>query len=170
MFRIEALPISLRTLTVCARLALAASFLAAVTDRLGLWGPHGTTNVAWGDMRHFQEYAAKLNPWFPSRVIPFIGWFVTVAEASLSVGLITGFRIRLVALLSGLLLLAFAMGMIAGTGLKSALNASVVSASACAFLLWRCLPTDAGQGVAADAAASSARPTESEQQPTSPVI
>jgi uncharacterized membrane protein len=81
MFRIEALPISLRTLTVCARPALAASFLAAVTDRLGVWG---------------------------------------------------------------LLLLAFAIGMIAGTGVKSALNASVFCASACAFLLWRCLPTDAG--------------------------
>ena len=144
MFRIEALPISVRTVTVCARLALAASFLAAVTDRLGFWGPNGTSNVAWGDMRHFQEYAAELNPWFPTSVIPFISWFVTAAETSLSLGLITGFRIRLVAFLSGLLLLAFAIGMIAGTGLKAALNASVFSASACGFLLWRCLPTDAG--------------------------
>jgi uncharacterized membrane protein YphA (DoxX/SURF4 family) len=144
MFRIETLPIGLRTLTVCARLALAASFLAAVTDRVGFWGPKGTTNVAWGDMRHFQEYAAELNPWFPTSVIPLISWFVTVAETSLSLGLITGFRLRLAAFLSGLLLLAFGIGMIAGTGVKSALNVSVFSASACAFLLWACLPTDAG--------------------------
>jgi hypothetical protein len=39
------------------------------------------------------------------------------------------------ALFSGLLLLAFAFGMTLGTGIKSALNASVFSASAGAFLL-----------------------------------
>src|SRR5437899_12739196 len=40
--------------TVCARLG--ASFLSAVADRFGLWGPHGAKNVSWGDFAHFVEY------------------------------------------------------------------------------------------------------------------
>jgi hypothetical protein len=31
------------------RWALAVTILSAVADRFGLWGPSGTTNVAWGD-------------------------------------------------------------------------------------------------------------------------
>jgi uncharacterized membrane protein YphA (DoxX/SURF4 family) len=124
-------------LTLYARLALGVSFLAAVTDRLGLWGPHGTANVAWGEMQRFQTYTGLLNPWFPESVLPGLSWLVTVAEGILGVALIVGVQLRWVALLSGALLLAFAIGMTAGTGVKSALNASVLSASACAFLLWQ---------------------------------
>jgi len=69
--------------TVCLRFALAAAFLTAVTDRLG----------------------------------------------------ILSFQTRRAAQLGGWLLLAFGNGMRAGTGIKSALNASVFFASAGAFLL-----------------------------------
>lgn len=124
-------------ITVFGRLALAAAFLAAVTDRLGVWGPYGTVNVAWGDMQRFQAYTARLNPWFPASVIPPLSWVVTGLEIALGIGLLVGFRTRRVSLLSAILLLAFATGMTAGTGLKSALNASVLSAAACAFLLWQ---------------------------------
>jgi thiosulfate dehydrogenase (quinone) large subunit len=122
-------------LAACARLALAASFLTAVADRLGQYGSPGTPGVAWGDMQHFQAYARRLNPWFPASVIPFLSWFVTAAETLLGLSLIAGYQIRRVAPFSGALLLAFAIGMTAGTGLRSALYASVLSASACAFLL-----------------------------------
>jgi thiosulfate dehydrogenase [quinone] large subunit len=118
-----------------ARLALAASFLTAVADRLGQYGPPGTPTVAWGDMQHLQAYAAQLNPWFPAGVIPLLSWVVTVAETVLGLSLIAGFQVRRVAVASGALLLAFAIGMTAGTGIRSALYASVFSASACAFLL-----------------------------------
>jgi hypothetical protein len=117
------------------RLALAAGFLAAVSDRLGFWGTYGTPNVAWGDMHHFTAYTAKLNPWFPTLVIPMIGWLVTFLESALGCALLLGYRTRLASQLSGWLLLAFAIGMTAGTGIKSALNASVFAASAGAFLL-----------------------------------
>ena len=117
------------------RLALAAGFLAAVTDRFGLWGPPGTTNVAWGDFGHFLNYAAILNPELPASWIPAVGVGVTIAESILTIALLIGFRTRTVALLSGLMLLAFAAGMTIGTGIKSALNASVFSASAGAFVL-----------------------------------
>jgi thiosulfate dehydrogenase [quinone] large subunit len=121
--------------TLFLRIALAAAFVTSVTDRLGVWGFYGTANVAWGDMAHFTTYAAKLNPWFPNRVIPVVAWFVTAAETVLAATLLFGFHTRIAAHLSGWLLLAFAVGMTVGTGVKSALNASVFSASAGAFLL-----------------------------------
>jgi thiosulfate dehydrogenase (quinone) large subunit len=124
-----------RFATIFLRLALAAGFLAAVTDRFGLWGPPDTTNVAWGDFRHFLTYAAILNPELPASWIPAVGVGVTIAESILTIALLIGFRTRTFALLSGLMLLAFAVGMTVGTGIKSALNASVFSASAGAFLL-----------------------------------
>jgi uncharacterized membrane protein YphA (DoxX/SURF4 family) len=121
--------------TIFLGLALAAGFLAAVTDRFGVWGPPGPTNVAWGDFSHFLVYAAKLNPELPASWIPVVGWTVTFAEPIFAITLLLGFRTRMFALLSGLLLLAFAFGMTIGTGIKSTLNASVFSASAGAFLL-----------------------------------
>jgi hypothetical protein len=47
-----------------ARFALGASFLSAVADRFGLWGPYGAKNVARGDFAHFLEYtgAVELRP------------------------------------------------------------------------------------------------------------
>ena len=119
------------------RVALAAAFLTSVTDRFGIWGPPGTVNVAWGDMAHFMAYAAKLNLWFPNGMIPVVAWFVSVAETLLALALLLGFHTRESAQLSGWLLLAFAIRMTAGTGIKSALNASVFTASAGAFLLAR---------------------------------
>jgi uncharacterized membrane protein YphA (DoxX/SURF4 family) len=121
--------------TVYVRLGLAAGFLSAVTDRLGLWGPYGTPNVAWGDMHHFLAYAAKLNPWFPEGVIPLVGAIVTVIESALGTSLLLGLYTRQAAHLSGWLVLAFGVGMIVGTGFKSALNASVFAFSGAAWLL-----------------------------------
>lgn len=54
---------------------------------------------------------------------------------SLQVKLLLGVFTRWSALLSGILLLLFASGMSMGTGIKSALNASVFSAAAAAFAL-----------------------------------
>ena len=62
------------------RLALAAGFLTSVSDRLGLWGPSGTANVAWGTFQRFEAYTGQLNPWAPAPLIPPLAWFVTVAE------------------------------------------------------------------------------------------
>ncbi|MFL5578567.1 MAG: MauE/DoxX family redox-associated membrane protein [Gemmatimonadaceae bacterium] len=121
--------------TVYLRLALAAGFLTAVADRFGLWGPPGATNVAWGDFGHFLAYTATLNPYLPAAWIPPLGWVVTVAEVGLGGALLIGVRTREAAFAAGVLLLLFALGMTVGTGVKSALNASVFSASGGAFLL-----------------------------------
>src|SRR5947209_12295890 len=36
--------------SVFLRLALGVTFLAAVSDRFGMWGPPGSPNVAWGNL------------------------------------------------------------------------------------------------------------------------
>src|SRR6266513_1128600 len=49
--------------------------------------------------------------------------------------LIAGFKIRMASVLSGLLLLSFAIGMVTGLGIKTPFDYSVFSAAAAAFLL-----------------------------------
>lgn len=117
------------------RLALGVGFLSAVADRLGLWGPPGADGVAWGSFGPFLDYTAVLNPWAPAALVPAIGWTVTGLEVVVGVLLLVGYRIRITALAAGLMLAAFGVGMTWGTGLKSALDASVLSASAGALLL-----------------------------------
>ena len=118
-----------------ARLALGVSFLSAVADRFGLWGPHGAKNVAWGDFAHFVEYTGVLTSFFPRSWAMSFAWASTVAETLFGILLIAGFKIRIASALSGLLLLSFAIGMATGPGIKTPLDASVFSAAAAAFLL-----------------------------------
>src|SRR5207245_11420744 len=88
--------------------ALVASFLSAVADRFGLWGPHGAKNVSWGDFAHFVEYTDAVMSLFPSSLTVSFAWAATVAETLLGILLIAGFKIRMASALSGLLLLSFA--------------------------------------------------------------
>lgn len=67
---------------------------------------------------HFLAYAAKLNPELPASWIPAVGWIVTFAETMFAITLLLGFRTRTFALLSGIILLAFASGMTIGTGIN----------------------------------------------------
>lgn len=118
-----------------ARFALGASFLSAVADRFGLWGPHGAKNVAWGDFAHFVEYTGAVTSLFPaSLTVPF-AWAATVAETLFGILLILGCKTRMTSLLSGLLLLSFALCMVTGLGIKTPFDYSVFSAAAAAFLL-----------------------------------
>jgi len=118
-----------------ARFALGASFLSAVADRFGLWGSYGAKNVSWGDFAHFVEYTGAVMSLFPSSLTVSFAWAATIAETLLGILLIVGFKIRMVSVLSGLLLLSFAMGMATGLGIKTPFDYSVFSAAAAAFLL-----------------------------------
>src|SRR4051812_13270211 len=76
-----------------ARFALGASFLSAVADRFGLWGPHGAKNVSWGDFTHFVEYTGAVMSLFPSSLTVSFAWAATLAETLFGILLIAGFKI-----------------------------------------------------------------------------
>lgn len=114
------------------RLALASGFLSAVADRFGLWPKEFSS---WGNWDAFLVYTQSLNPWFPESLIPAIAIIATAAEVVFAVCLIIGFKTKLFAQLSGMLLLIFALSMTFSTGIKSAFDYSVFTASAAAFAL-----------------------------------
>lgn len=121
-----------------ARIALAMSFLSAVADRIGLWTPRlGHENVTWGNMESFIAYTGLLVPWAPKLILPLLGWSVTIVEVVLGILLIIGFQKRIVALLSGILLLTFAFSMLFFSNIKAPLDYSVFTAAACALLLYK---------------------------------
>lgn len=121
-----------------ARVALALGFLSAVADRFGLWTPWlGSGNVVWGNMASFTDYTGVLLPWVPNSLLPVFAWTATLAEIVLGVSLLIGFRKRLTALLSGILLLAFAFSMLFSVSVKAPFDYSVFAAAACAFLLYK---------------------------------
>ena len=121
--------------SVSLRLALGISFLSAVADRFGVWGVYGQSNVSWGNYARFVEYTAKLNWFLPTAMIPMLAMIATAAEILLGLLLIIGWKTRIAALLSGLLLTTFAMTMTMALGVKAPLNFSVFSAAAGALLL-----------------------------------
>lgn len=86
-----------------ARATLAAAFLSAVADRLGLWGEKGTPGVDWGSPDAFAANVALLNPWLAGSMVPLVAWGVTIAEVVLAALLITGLFPRWTAVASGAL-------------------------------------------------------------------
>lgn len=117
------------------RLSIAGGFLSAVADRLGIWGPPGAPNVAWGAWTPFVDYVAKLNWFAPAPIVSFLAWAATFGETVLAIGLLVGWQLRWFALGSGLLLLCFALAMTFALGIKAPLNYSVFAATAGAFFL-----------------------------------
>jgi putative oxidoreductase len=121
---------------ILARLALAIAFISAVADRFGLWGNFGDPGVSWGSMPNFYRHVAKLAPWAPQAAIPGLAWIVTVLEGVLGIGLIVGYRLKEVAWVSALLLLIFAVSMMAFQSIKLTFNFSVLTCAACAYLVY----------------------------------
>src|SRR3954452_19666509 len=124
--------------SVFLRLALGISFLSAVADRFGVWGAYGHPNVAWGNYVRFVDYTAKLNWFLPAAMIPALAMISTVAETVFGLFLVLGWKTRITALLSGVLLTAFALAMTVALGVQAPLNFSVFSAAAGALLLGTC--------------------------------
>lgn len=123
---------STKLISLFLRVSIATGFLSAVADRFGMWSPEFS---AWGDWPHFVSYTQSLMPWAPASWIPAMAILATVAEILFALCLIFGFKTRLFATLSGLLLLIFALSMAFFTGIKRPLDASVFAASAAAFSL-----------------------------------
>jgi putative oxidoreductase len=127
-----------RILTLYARVVIAAGFLSAVADRFGLWGPAGSSKVAWGNWKNFVAYTAVLNFFLPRWSAPILAVVVTMAETILGVLLILGLWQRATAALSAALLCLFALAMSVALGVKAPLDYSVFSAAAAAGLLYVC--------------------------------
>lgn len=113
------------------RLALAAALLSAVADRFGLWG----ANSAWGNWKNFQAYTRQLTFFLPPSLSIVCGYVATFLEILFALLLLIGFKTKYVGMLTGLLLLLFALAMSISLGIKSALDYSVWVGSAAAFLL-----------------------------------
>ena len=124
--------------SVFLRVALGVSFLSAVADRFGLWGLYGQPNVSWGNYARFVDYTAKLNWFLPASTIPALANVATAAETLFGLLLVLGWKTRITALLSGVLLTAFALAMTVALGVKAPLNFSVFSAAGGALLLGGC--------------------------------
>jgi|SRR6516162_2736447 uncharacterized membrane protein YphA (DoxX/SURF4 family) len=124
--------------SVFLRIALGVSFLSAVADRFGLWGLYGQPNVSWGNYARFVDYTAKLNWFLPASTIPALANVATAAETLFGLLLVLGWKTRITALLSGVLLTAFALAMTVALGVKAPLNFSVFSAAGGALLLGGC--------------------------------
>ena len=124
--------------SVFLRFALGISFLSAVADRFGLWGAYGQPNVSWGEYARFVDYTAKLIWFLPAAMIQAVAMLATAAETLFGLLLVLGWKTRITALLSGVLLITFALAMSIALGVKAPLNFSVFSAAGGALLLATC--------------------------------
>lgn len=122
-----------RLAVLYARFALAASYLSGVADRFGLYTGR---NVGYGDFHGFLAYTAKVNSFMPASTIPFLGWSATFFEFVFGVLLVFGLWTRWAALGSCVLLIFFGTAMAISFGIKSPLDYSVFSASACSLLIF----------------------------------
>jgi len=115
-----------------ARLALGSAFLSAVAARFGLWRDRGPHPFA-----EFIRYTAEVNSFLPPSFAPFLAIAATIAETTLGIALIAGIKPRWTGIAAAVLLALFGVAMSISGGIKSALDASVFSASAAALLLAR---------------------------------
>jgi len=85
--------------------------------------------VSWGDYARFVDYTAKLNWFLPVAMIPALAIIATAAETLFGLLLVLGWKTRMTALLSGVLLTTFAVTMTMALGVQAPLNFSVFSAA-----------------------------------------
>jgi len=119
------------------RLALSASYLSAVADRFGFWGAPGSAGVAWGNWENFVDYTGSVVGFLPQQWSGFLAIVATVLEIILPIFLILGYQLKYTSMVSGLLLLGFALAMTLSFGVKTPLDYSVFTGAAASFLLSR---------------------------------
>ena len=94
--------------------------------------------MSWGDYARFVDYTAKLNWFLPVAMIPALAIIATAAETLFGLLLVLGWKTRMTALPSGVLLTTFALTMTMALGVQAPLNFSVFSAAGGALLLGVC--------------------------------
>jgi len=113
------------------RLAISVTMLSAVADRFGFWGD----NSAWGNWENFEKYTRQLTFFLPETLNTFSAYTATFLEVLFPLMLILGFKTKIAAYGTGILLLVFALSMSIALGVKATLDYSVWVGSAAAFLL-----------------------------------
>ena len=123
-----------RAVKLLLRFAVASSLLSAVADRLGLY-PRAMS--VWGDMQTVSDYTHSLMSWLPKPglLLPVAVWGSTVCELLFGLALLLGLRLRLFALLTGALILIFALAMATSVGPKVVFDYSVLNAAGAAFAI-----------------------------------
>lgn len=113
------------------RLAISVTMLSAIADRFGFWGD----NSAWGNWENFEKYTRQLTFFLPETLSTFSAYTATFLEMLFPLMLILGFKTKIAAYGTGILLLVFALSMSIALGIKAPLDYSVWVGSAAAFLL-----------------------------------
>lgn len=117
------------------RIALSASFLSAVADRFGIWGPPGRKSVSWGNWDNFISYSNSVNSFASPEIGTMLAYVATALEIIIPLLLIVGYQLKRVWILSGVMLVGFAIAMTLSFGIKPPLDYSVFTAAAASFLL-----------------------------------
>lgn len=121
------------------RLAIGVTYLVPVSDRLGILGPEGTNNVEWGNWRNFIDYTTTLMPFWSRSMANIMGGIATVAEFTIAVLLVIGFKTKYAAIASCMLTLSFIFFMSISVGIQKPVNYGVFTACAASLLL-SCMP------------------------------
>lgn len=117
------------------RICLGIDFTATTLDRYGIFGPHGTKGVNWGDFSHFIAYTHQVNAFVPASFAPLLAYTANVCEIVLALALLLGIRTSLACLASALLLLAYACAMTISLGFTSQFPYAVFLLSAGAWFM-----------------------------------
>ena len=117
------------------RLALGIGFILPVMDRFGWLGTPGPPTVSWGNWSVFLDYTNTLMPFLTRPLTNVMAIIATAGELVFAVLLIVGYKIKLAAIGSFLLTLAFALSMFVFANYRAPFNYSVFVVSASSLLL-----------------------------------
>lgn len=113
------------------RIALSITLLSAVADRFGFWDK----NFTWGNWQNFENYTKQITAFLPESLSIFGAYAATSLEIIFALFLLLGYKTKLTAFATGIILLLFALSTSMTLGIKAPLDYSVWVGSAAAFLL-----------------------------------
>jgi len=117
------------------RLASGIGFILPVMDRFGWLGAPGSPTVGWGSWSIFVDYTNSLMPYLNRALANVMGSIATAGELIFGILLIIGYKIKLAAIGSFLLTLAFALSMFIFANYRTPFNYSVFVVSASSLVL-----------------------------------
>jgi uncharacterized membrane protein YphA (DoxX/SURF4 family) len=124
-----------RWLNLPLRWFLSLAFLVSVADRLGWLGKPGASGVSWGNFSSFIDYTRDVNAFLPSSFGPTLAVLATIAETTLAVCLLLGYRVRIAEAGAAGLLTLFGIAMTISLGFESAMAYDVWVLAAGAVVL-----------------------------------